>query len=78
VRYVENEQFLISESYLLFNALSELDKQDFTNHSLCALLEYPIQEIKIERFARATKTLVEGELLIQLAGSRVLFQEPNS
>jgi GntR family transcriptional regulator len=79
LRYVEEEPFLISESYLPCSMFRLFEEQDFAEHSLYAVLEreYGIPVIKTERFARAVKALDReahlfrialGEPLIQLEG----------
>jgi GntR family transcriptional regulator len=79
LRYVEDEPFLISESYLPSRLFRGFEEHDFTTHSLYAVLEsrYRIPVVKTERFARAVKALDReahlfriplGEPLIQLEG----------
>jgi GntR family transcriptional regulator len=79
LRYVEDEPFLLSESYLPQSLFPDLDKVDFSDRSLYDLLEqkYDIPIIKTERYARAMKAFEEdasllrvplGDPLIQLEG----------
>jgi GntR family transcriptional regulator len=79
LRYVEEEPFLISESYLPQLLFPGLEGRDFTSHSLYEVLEreYRVPVTKTERFARAIKAFDEeahvfrialGEPLIQLEG----------
>lgn len=79
LRYVEEESFIISESYLPSVLFPELEKQDLRDRSLYDMLEqeYGIAVIKTERSARAVKALDRdaqllripiGDPLIQLEG----------
>jgi GntR family transcriptional regulator len=79
VRYVEEESFIISESYLPQALFPELEKEDLRDRSLYEVLEkkYRIPVIKTERSARAVKALDKeaqllriplGDPLIQLEG----------
>ncbi len=78
-RYVEEESFIISESYLPQELFPDLDKEDLRDRSLYDVLEqtYRIPVIKTERSARAVKALDKeaqllriplGDPLIQLEG----------
>jgi GntR family transcriptional regulator len=78
-RYVEEESFVISESYLPQELFPDLDKQDLRDRSLYDVLEetYRIPVVKTERSARAVKALDKeaqllriplGDPLIQLEG----------
>jgi GntR family transcriptional regulator len=79
LRYVEDEPFLISKSYLPCTIFPGFEEHNFITNSLYAVLEsqYGIPVIKTERFARAVKALDEeahlfriplGDPLIQLEG----------
>jgi GntR family transcriptional regulator len=79
LRYVEDEPFLLSESYLPQSLFPDLDKVDLSDRSLYDLLEqkYHVPVIKTERYARAMKAFEEdasllrvplGDPLIQLEG----------
>ena len=79
LRYVEDEPFLLSESYLPQSLFPDLDRVDLSDRSLYDLLEqqYEVPIIKTERFARAMKASEEdasllgvplGDPLIQLEG----------
>ena len=76
LRYVEDEPFLISESYLPYKMFRGLEEQDFTEHSLYALLEheYHVPVIKTERFARAVKALDKEAHLLQIPLAEPLIQ----
>ena len=79
LRYVEEESFIISESYLPQELFPDLEKEDLRDRSLYDVLEqkYGIPVIKTERSARAVKALDKeaqllriplGDPLIQLEG----------
>ena len=79
LRFVENEPFLLSESYIPAHLFPNLEDEDFSQNSLYELFEkkYHIPVIKTERYARAIKAFEEeaylfriplGEPLIQLEG----------
>ncbi|MGA2642617.1 MAG: GntR family transcriptional regulator [Spirochaetia bacterium] len=79
LRYVEEESFIISESYLPQELFPDLEKEDLRDRSLYDVLEqkYGIPVIKTERSARAVKALNKeaellriplGDPLIQLEG----------
>jgi GntR family transcriptional regulator len=79
LRYVEDEPFILSESYLPLEFFPELDQEDLEDRSLYNVLEqkYRIRVQRTERFARAVKALDKeaqllriplGDPLIQLEG----------
>jgi GntR family transcriptional regulator len=79
LRYVEDEPFIISESYLPQELFPDLQAEDFEQRSLYDVLEetYKVPVIKTERSARAVKAMDAearllriplGDPLIQLEG----------
>jgi GntR family transcriptional regulator len=66
LRYVEEEPFIISESYLPQQLFPGLEKRDLRDRSLYDILdtEYGVPVVKTERSARAVKALdMEAQLL---------------
>jgi GntR family transcriptional regulator len=76
LRYVQDEALIISESYLPYSMFPDLEKQDFTRHSLYGVLEseYRVPVVKTERSARAVKALDQEALLFRIALGEPLIQ----
>jgi GntR family transcriptional regulator len=76
LRYVEDEPFLISESYLPQPLFPDLDKVDLSDRSLYDLLEqkYHVPIIKTERCARAMKASEEDASLLRVPLADPLIQ----
>jgi GntR family transcriptional regulator len=76
LRYVEEESFIISESYLPQELFHDLEKQDLRDCSLYDVLEqkYGIPVIKTERSARAVKALDKEAQLLRIPHGDPLIQ----
>lgn len=81
LRYVEDEPFIVSESYLPQELFPDLQEQDLERRSLYDVLgeTYDIPVIKTERTARAVKAMeAEGRLLRVPLGEPLIQLEGNA
>jgi GntR family transcriptional regulator len=76
LRYVEEEPFLLSESYLPQSLFPDLDKVNLADRSLYDLLEqkYDVPVVKTERYARAMKASEEDASLLRVPLADPLIQ----
>jgi GntR family transcriptional regulator len=76
LRYVEEEPFLISESYMPRSLFPGLEKEDFTDRSLYDVLgrQYDARVVKTERFARAVKAQDKEAHLLHIPIAEPLIQ----
>jgi GntR family transcriptional regulator len=76
LRYVEDEPFLISDSYLPQHLFRNLEEENFADRSLYDVIErtYKIPIVKTVRTARAVKAFEEEAHLLRIAFGEPLIQ----